>query len=160
MSAALSIERFRSVGDLTRIMRHPDVWPWITDDGTPEWTAAMRIPEAWMESCIYAVCVEREPVGFALFEPRSAAMAEFHGALLPGWRGAVGLRLARMAIARFWQDSGADKLVAMCPAMNRAAQRVNAAIGFMREGLLTAAYRRNGRLEDLIVFGMSREGGA
>jgi RimJ/RimL family protein N-acetyltransferase len=160
MDARLSIERFRSSDELVRIMRHPAIWPWITDDGTPEWSASMQIPETWMERCVYAVCANSEPVGFALFEPRSVALAEFHGALLPDFRGAPGLRLARMAVARFWQDSGADKLVAMCPAGNVTAQRMNALIGFQREGLLTAAYRRNGRLEDLIVFGMNREGGA
>lgn len=64
-----------------------------------------------------------------------------------------------MAIARLWQDTGFDKLVALCPAGNRGAQRVNSAIGFERQGLLTGAYRRGGRLEDLVVYGMSREGG-
>ncbi len=156
---SLTIDRFRSADDLLRIMRHPDVWPWITDDGLRD-PNALRIPDAMLSDMIYAVCVDSEPVGFAMFEPRSTALCEFHGALLPEWRGAVGMRLGRMAIRRFWQDFGVDKLVALCPQGNRAGQRMNAALGFAREGLMTRAYRRDGRLEDLIVFGMSREGGA
>lgn len=139
-------------------MRHPDVWPWISDDSCPA-PVDFAIPDGWIDQCTYAVCVNGAPVGFAMLEPRSAAMAEFHGALLPEWRGKTGIRLARMAISRLWQDTGFDKLIALCPAGNRGAQRVNVAIGFERQGLLTDAYRRGGRLEDLVVYGMSREGG-
>lgn len=155
MDGRLLITRFNSAEDLVRIMRHPGVWPWITDDGSPD-PDALQIPDGWIERHVYAVCAAGQPVGFALFDPRSAALAEFHGAMLPEWRGPVGLALARMAIARFWQDFGCDKLVAMCPTGNRAAARMNITLGFKREGLLTSAYRRGGRLEDVIVFGMSR----
>lgn len=139
------------------MLRHPQVWPHVSDDGNgprEEFELSGDVVLTWSW---YLVLYRDTPAGFASFEPRNAAVAEFHGAVLPEYRGRIGLELARQAMRAYWRDSKRPKLAALCPASNRLAQRINAALGFQREGLLTKAHLHHGRLEDVIVYGMTRD---
>lgn len=150
-------ERCFDTSVLSAIVRHPKVWPFVSDDGSgarEDFELSSEIVLAWSW---YLVSYRGTPAGFASFEPRNAAVAEFHGAILPEFRGKVGFDLAHASMAAHWRSTKRPKVVAYCPASNRLAQRINVALGFQREGELTDAYLRNGRLENVIVYGMTRD---
>ena len=150
-------ERCFDTSVLSAILRHPQVWPDVADDGSGEREQFELCGDAVLSWIWLLVRYRGMPAGFAAFEPRTAALAEFHGGVLPEFRGQIGFELARAAMRAYWQQATRPKLAAFCPVSNRGAQRVNAAMGFRREGVLTDAYLRRGKLENVIVYGMTRD---
>lgn len=155
----VDIRRCTDADLLTRIMCDPSIYPWIVDDASPS-ADEFRMPEAIAKSnadLFLIPYVDNTPAGFTWFRAENAVMCSYHGGLLPGYRGKQGLTLVSGALRHFFECTSYRKVIAMCPEVNRAAQRFNRAIGMQREGRITKAFSLDGELCDLIVYGITEK---
>lgn len=154
---AIEVERCTDAALLSALIRHPAVYPGVIDDASPP-AEQFALPEALVVQDVFLLPrVNGVAAGWAWFHPESVALASYHGALLPEFRGGVGVEIGRAVFQHFWEHTLFDKVMALCPMTNKPAQRFNAAMGMRREGTLTRAYRQGGSLVDLVVFGIERK---
>lgn len=156
-SPRIDVRQCSDAGVLLGILRDPSVYPWIADDTSPP-ADEFTIPGAILSSDLFLVpYVDDVAAGFAWFHAESMVLCSYHGALLPGFRGGLGVRIGRQVFDHFFENTSFEKVMALCPTNNPRAQRFNSAIGMQREGLLTKSYLSGGELRDLVLFGINRD---
>lgn len=136
------------------ILTHPQLYPWVSDDGSPP-AHAFR-PEARADT-LWLLARDADGVPVGLFTGRflNAIAVEVHVAMLPGARGARAVEAARAALAWLKAHTPARKVLGYTPAPYRHAHRFMRAVGFAREGLLTRAFLKHGQRHDLVLYGLS-----
>lgn len=94
---------------------------------------------------------------FAVYSPLNQFAWQWHGAVKPEFRKRYWRRIAH-ALQDYAFKNGIIKLAALCPSRNRACAAFNKYSGMQVEGYLSAAHVDNdGKLDDLILFGMTKE---
>lgn len=142
----LSPERTEDVDFLVSIFTHPRIWPWVSEDGQrPEDYKPLIHPKVH-----YLRFADR---GVVAFRQMGSVLFEGHVAMLPGVRSDEFLKAA---IAWMWSKTPAQKLYCQIAADNRQAIWYAMRGGFLREGRISRAFLRNGKLHDLIVLGVSK----
>lgn len=137
-----------------RIVTHHEVYPWLSDDGSPP-------PEEWhaiQHEAMYYVLVERdgEPVGVLMFTPQNSVCYEGHTALLPEVWG-QGAEIGAMAAAWLFENSPCQRLIGNAPMFNPRALQYARSAGMEPFGVNARSYLKGGVLYDQIVLGMSKE---
>lgn len=155
-SPRIEVRQCSDADVLLGILRDPSVYPWISDDCSPA-AEDFDLPAEVLSRDLFLVpYVDGDAAGLAWFHAESAVLCSYHGALLPGFRGGLGVRIGRQVFDHFFEHTDFQKVMALCPADNPRAQRYNAAIGMRREGVLTESHLSGGELHDLVLFGISR----
>ena len=129
------------------------MWPVVSDDasGEPEDFEPIDHPDAY-----YLVPIRDGDMGgvIALFR-QSSAVVEIHASLLPGFRGAAAAAVLGAVRAYLAQTiPEATRLRAWVPACNRAALAGVRRLGFTECGKEPQAFRKDGALYDLHLFGV------
>lgn len=137
------------------ILIHPRIYPWIGDDATPPVVEFQ--PNA--DDRIWYVLVHDgdERLGLLTFLPHISVCWEVHCALLPcAW----GPRTAQALSESFrwiWERTECTRVVAAVAAGNKLACRLAFNAGMDVEGVRPSSWRKNGHLQDLILFGIGKE---
>jgi hypothetical protein len=137
-----------------RVLSHPEVAPWTTDDLTPipsdeTYRSILELPQ------VYALMPNEMSV-FMLF-PRNAVCSEVHTSILPEGRGKEGLDAAKRTIAWIWENTPIVKVISFVPSCNRPAILFALQAGLRKEGLIKKSFLKNGILYDEILVGISKE---
>jgi len=147
-------ERTRDYELARQVLTHPKIYPAISDDSSPAREDYQPIAS---EAVIYlAVYDAAELLGLFLFVPQSGVCVEVHTCLLPRAWGGRAAEAARAARAWIWANTPAARIVTSVPEGNRLALRFARQAGMTEYGRNPASIQRNGRLEDLILLGMSK----
>lgn len=146
-------------------MRRPDVY-WSSGDALMPPPEAMNFVEHMAHPDVYTLAATHagHVVGYVQFNRRTSIGAEIHVGFHPQYRGFVAKRVIEYAIGLVFRDKGLLKLWATVPSDNRAAVLGAKAIGFVVEGRIRNAIVRDvggggPPLADLIILGLSRQGG-
>lgn len=147
------LTRTRDMDLVEQIARHPKVWPHLHDDGTPEdWAPFDHDSVHWM-----LVLVEGTVMGAFLVHPHSAYCYEMHTCMLPAAWGAVAAKGAQLLLEWAFTQTPCEKMGTRVPEYNRAALRFALAGGMTHEGVNRASFKRNGRMIDQIMLGITKE---
>ncbi len=135
------------------LMRHPQVWPHLHDDGTPEdWAPIDHDALYWM-----LVTEGGAPVGVFLVHPVNSYCYEMHTCLLPEAWGPTAGRAARLLGDWAFGETPCRKMITNVPAYNRLALRFAKMGGMRQEGTNRASFMRDGKMLDQIALGVTKE---
>lgn len=151
----LRFERATDPIEIKKIVAHPDVYPFVTDDFSP----APRNYWPPLSSVIYWLVAYQagEVVGAFLFLPINAINFDFHAAVFPWARGTKWSRLAGAgALDWMWQNTKCLRVTASCPSFNLRALGWFKALGFKEFGVNHASFQKFEVLHDLIMLGVSK----
>jgi len=150
----MTLERTTDYQEIAHIIHDPDVFDAITDDGSAAQGTALAPPA---DPRIVYLRASWNGVDFGLFVfvPLSSVLYQGHVWLLPEARGQA-FRLGRAAIAWMWANTAAARIRGEVPGWNWRAIRYAKQVGMRQIGVDWRAFRKNGKLHDLVLFGISR----
>jgi RimJ/RimL family protein N-acetyltransferase len=151
----MTFELTSNFAHVCSIAKHPKIWPHLADDFTDK--------ETWQPTehpAFHYLLVKDgdEVLGFFLLVAHSPILFEIHTALLPECWGARAREAAHGIVDWLWSNSQTQRLFTQVPAPNRLALKFAKRAGMQIYGCNEKAYLKNGRLEDLILLGISRNG--
>ena len=144
------ISRTRDKKTILKVLKHPKVWPWISDDCSPEnYTPLLQ------ENVIYLT--EESKMGIIRIDPMNGICGSVHISTRPELWGKT-VEFAEAARAWTFKHTRYVKLVAMVPSYNRLALRLIKKLGFECEGTIKKSLLKNWELHDVILFGLNKAG--
>ena len=143
------ISRTEDIDKIARIMNHPGVHKWITDDCSP----SVHVPEI-TDSIIYLV--DDTGNGVIQLSSINGICCQAHIALTPALWG-KGVEFTKACIYWTIQHTRYMKAVALIPVFNRLTISLVKKVGFMQEGLITKSFLKDWKLYDQAVFGLTKK---
>ena len=151
----ITFERSFNYDIVRRVMTHPQVWPHISDDGSPA-HQDYRPPEGEHIWYVLAWDNGKELLGLWMFHPQNAVCWEVHTCLLPNAWGERAHIAARALPEWIWQHTPCRRIVTHVPENNRLALRFALKAGMTIFGCNKASYLKHGRLCDQLCLGLSK----
>ena len=151
----LSFERTTDVALIGKILTHPLIWPWVTDDGAPD-PEAFQPPEPGEHVWFILVWDEAELLGLFLFHSQNTATWEVHTCLLPKAWGKRARKAAEEMLKWVWEETDWQRIVTNVPDNNRLALSYALKVGMTEYGLNPKSWLKNGELLDQHLLGISR----
>jgi RimJ/RimL family protein N-acetyltransferase len=155
VSAEIRIQPLEDEALITRTLRHPRIYPHISDDGCPN-AAEM---EVHLEDCSFfylGVYSGGEYRGLFCVHPHNVACYEIHTCLLPSAWGDCALRAARAVVAWMFEQTPCQRLITCVPAGNDLALRLAKLAGLTEYGVNPKSLLRGGVLVDQTLLGISK----
>lgn len=136
------------------ILTDDSVWPHICEDGMDGLKA--RIAEMYLpEERYYVLCPA--PGVLLLATPFSSVALIGHVAVSKDARGADAARAAMSAYRWIFANTAYTKIIGIPSVSNKLACMFAAITGMKPEGRISQAFRKNGELHDMLVFGITKE---
>jgi RimJ/RimL family protein N-acetyltransferase len=135
---------------IRRIMTHPKLYSWLTDD-TAGPVSGFTPP---MDFSYVLVKREGDILGLFAIHPRNSVCWEIHTALLPHCWGPLATRAYREGLAWLRATTPCRKVIGNIRASNRLALRIAERAGLQRIGLNTKCVMKDGILQDQWILGM------
>ena len=153
----VAIQRLTDHLYVDAVMKHPDVYPWITDDFNPH-------PDDFdTESLIenehlyfVGAFVDDAIAGVFMFHPMTMVMYGMHSAVLPKYRGWLSVRMAIGAAKWVFRNTDCLKLITYVPAGNIAALALARRGGMKAEGVITESIMKDGAMIDQTILGITK----
>ena len=147
-------ERTTDAAVVKRIITHPKVYPWISDDNSP---APEEFEPTIHPAILHLLCIEgKECIGLWTFIPHTSACWEVHTYLLPKHGMKRGRQAARMALDVVWANSTCRRIFANVPDFNPLALKFALDVGFVEFGYNPASLLKNGKLWGQHLMGISK----
>jgi RimJ/RimL family protein N-acetyltransferase len=110
-TASIQVQPTRDFATLHSIMRHPAVWPFMTDDSSPAPETATLT-----QTAIYLMVFDQDiPRGFFCLQPLADHDTYMvHTVMMPGFRGTKALRAARQGMDWMFQNTPAEQIQSYC----------------------------------------------
>ena len=146
------IEQTHDMVLVEAILRHPKCWPNVSDDRTPEDWHPQDLPGLY-----WALAIQGEqPIGVFGLNSENGVMAQAHIAMLPEGRGKVAKAATEAFFRWVWAETPFQKVMGMIARRNSPARSLVCQAGMNRQGLLPRAFLKNGKLHDLMVYGIEK----
>ncbi len=131
------------------------LWPYISDDGaTPfeEWEPRIDEDSRW-----YVSVENGQHCGVFWMRRVNYVTWEAHANVLPRfWGDKRGTAHCQQAITKMMEDTGAKKVVAYIPVCYPQVMEMAEQIGFVREGVRPKSWQKDGKLYDVVLYGITR----
>jgi len=141
---------------IAKILNHPKVYKWITDDCSPKVYEPVLYPNV-----IYLTDETQSAV--VRIDPMNGICCTVHFALLPEAWG-KGLEIVKEAITWGFSKTHYMKIVAIIPDYNRPTIKIVKECGFTKEGILKKSFLKNWKMRNQVIYGLTKnefyEGGA
>jgi hypothetical protein len=137
------------------VLLHPDVYPWISDDGSPV-AAESKMPEVLLGSDENFVLSPHSTV-VMVFVRRNRIEYEIHTNIIPEGRGRKSFPRVASTLDWMLDYTPCRKFTTSVPTFNRAANWYARKFGMTQEGVNRQSFLKNGELYDQILFGLTRE---
>jgi len=134
-------DRFR----IASVLKHPKIFPFISDDYTPHDWLPQRGPIYLMPDSNGA-CIS--------FEPVNTVMWQVHAAVLPAYR-KHSKQWARESARWMAENTPCRSIIAFCYSGNFASMRLIESIGFKQIGTIPQSKLRGGVLLDQKIYALS-----
>lgn len=150
----MTFERSRDWELIKRIVTHPKVYPFISDD----FSASRDQWEPIKDESIWYVVVRdgEEALGLWAFIPENAICWKVHTCLLPAAWGAKARKAAEELAPWLWANTPCLRVITDVPEDNRLAFHFALVVGMKEFGVNPKSYMKHGRLHDQIMLGISR----
>lgn len=150
--------RIESIHDerlIASAMRHPRIYPHITDDGCP---SAVDFKFGLSESLLYLGVFEGEQFhGLFCAHPHNMVLFEVHTCLLPSIWGERAIGSAKACAAWLYANTQCRRIITSVPSDNVLALRLARNAGMRQYGVNPKSILRDGKLLDLIMLGMGKD---
>ena len=146
------IERTFDPVIVNEIMRHPKIYPHISDDFCPT-REDFDSTQAVRSEANYFLLVE-DGAGVFFLHPHSRVLYEVHTCLKPECWGRV--EIAKAGARWMFEHTNCEKIMTWVPVYNRIARRFALKAGMVEEGYLDLSYMRNGSLQGMHLLGLSK----
>lgn len=133
---------------ISHILNHPKVFPYITDDRSPQFYTPVICPQI-----IYLIDDKKQ--GIIRIDPMNGVMCSVHIATLPDMWGRA-IDFVKSSLQWGLRHTQYLKIVAMVPEFNEHTIALAQKAGFVREGVLKKSFLKNWKLHDQIVFGLCK----
>ena len=142
------IYRSVDIDDISKVLNHPRVFHFLTDDLSPAFYEPVISPQV-----IYLM--NKQKTGVVRIDPMNGVTCNAHIATLPEmWGDAVSF--VKEALVWGFKNTKYLKVLAMVPEFNEHAIALMPKSGFVREGVLRKSFLKNWKLHDQIVFGLCK----
>lgn len=131
---------------VARIINHPEVFGWITDDLSPE--VYEPNPQA-----LYII--NEEATGVIRVDPFNGVTCQVHTSAMPQLWGNT-RKFVKDAIAWGWENTRYSKIISLVPDFNPAAAMLCKRCGFQQEGTIKKSFLKNFKLYDQALYGLSK----
>ena len=133
---------------ISKILNHPKVYKWITDDCSPKVYEPIIHP-----SIIYLTDETKKWV--IRIDPINGICCQVHTTLLPEVWG-LGVEIVREAIRWGFANTRYMKITTTIPVFNRLAIKLTKDSGFTKEGLIKKSFLKNWKLYDQELWGLTK----
>jgi hypothetical protein len=140
------VHRATDMEAVAKIINHPRVYGWVTDDCSPD----EYVPD---RDKLYIINEEKTAV--IRVDCLNGATCMVHTSAMPGLSGTAE-EFVMEAIKWGWDNTNYSKIVSIFPSFNRMADRLCRLCGFKKEGLITKSFLKNYKLYDQFVYGLSK----
>lgn len=144
---------------IRKVITHPRIYKHLVDDNSPARDDYYPIED---EHIWYIVVREifpdagpEELLGLWMLHPHNSICWEIHTALLPNAWGERAHRAAGMVIEWIWENTPCLRLITNVPSSNRLALNYAKRAGFEQYGVNPASFRKDGKLHDQVLLGIS-----
>ena len=153
----ITFERSTDYTQIGDILRHPRIYPHISDDYSPP---ASEYRPVESEAVWYVIARDvqeagTELLGLWMLVPQNGVCWEVHTALLPCAWGDIGLEAARALQAWIWAHTPCRRIVTNVPVSNRLALHFAMRAGMRVFGVNEKSYQKDGQLWDQVCLGIS-----
>lgn len=131
---------------VARVFNHPKVYGWVSDDNS----IAPYVPDP-----SHFFLMNKEGTGAVRLDPLTGIACMVHVAALPELWGKT-VEFAKEAIDWAFSNTGYSKIISLAPEHNHMAIRFGTRCGFKKEGLITKAIMKDWKVQDMIIFGLSK----
>ena len=148
----ISFEWTQDYDKVTKILTHPRLYDWLTDDTAPT-RDSFRAFEGF-----YYVLAEHygDTVGVFVIAPQSSVCWQVHTALLPYAWGSLAVEIYKEGIQWVFANSECRKVVGNIRANNKLAIRLAERGGLTRIGINEKCVMKNGKLRDQVIMGICK----
>ncbi|MEW5709849.1 MAG: GNAT family N-acetyltransferase [Pseudomonadota bacterium] len=158
MKDGVRIERTFDAELVRKILTHPQIYPHVSDDGSPPPEEFDPRESVRNDAMYFLVPMAAErPAGLYVIYPHNSIMYEVHACILPEYRGAAAREAARAMVQWVFAHTPCRKLIALVPAFNRLAHQYARRVGFMDVGVITRSYLKAGVLYDQHLLAIEKE---
>lgn len=147
----IRIEPTNNMDTVKMVITHPQIYPYVTDDGSPP----VEEYEPSANAAHLLVWCGSDLLGLFVLVPQNSVTVEVHTCLMPIARGERAAAAAKELIRWVWSNTTFKRLVTNVPGYNRLALRFALAAGMTKYGTNTRSYMKNGVLWDQIMLGLS-----
>lgn len=149
-------ERTQDYGLIKQVISHPEIWKNAGDDfsGKAEDFKPAESDQIWY------VLVKDGPelLGLFMLVPENPICWKVHTCLLPCAWGRKAKQAAKEGIAWVWANMPAKRLITDVPEYNRQASIFARWAGMTQFGLNPKSYQKHGKLQDVMLLGLSKPG--
>lgn len=140
---------------ISSCIRHPRVWPSVSDDGSP---LKETFSPVFSESIVYLAAFDRgEFFGIFMLHAHNFICWEVHTCLLPSSWGEKAKRFASLCIDWIFSNTECKRLITNVPSNNVLALRLAKLSGMKEFGVNEKSFMKNGKVLDQIILGISKE---
>lgn len=152
----ITIERSHDYALIQRIITHPEIYPYVSDDHSPDPADYWPMESAQM---VYIVPMYNLifPMGVFACHPHNSICYEAHTCILPDFRGERALMAAQASVTWFFENTDGLKVITHVPRYNRIAYHFSKKVGFKDEGINRASFLKDGVLHDQYLLGITAE---
>lgn len=152
----MRIERTKDRDFVNSVIRHPKIYPHVSQDFSPAPEKFDCAPMIAAEGILFLAPVfDSGPGGVFMVHPHTHIVHEVHTCILPEYWGRsaeAGAGLIRWV----FEHTPCLKLITHVPVNNRLAYKLARTVGMVDEGRLTRSYLKNGVLLDQIILAISK----
>lgn len=137
------------------IVTHDRVYDLVSDDGSPKKEDYIPI----IGDGIYWLSIvdDNEIIGAYLLHMVNAITYEIHTCLLPSAYGKKARDAAKDVLNWMVENTNCEKIITHVPEFNRLALRYAKKAGLMEEGIIRKSFKKNGKVYDQVLLGITRE---
>ena len=135
--------------DTENIIKHDDMWAYLTDDGSVE-REDYKVPEVWITPVAY---VDGSAAAFMCIAQCNCITAEVHFGVHPDYR-YMSKELGDTLLSWAWDNTEVIKITAQTHA--DVVRDFALSVGFEIEGINSMSFMKNGKLTDQTYLGVKR----
>jgi hypothetical protein len=155
VSADVRIEPLQDEALIAQTLRHPRIYPHISDDGCPD-PAGLQI--VLNGNLTYLGVFEGDAYhGLFVVHPHNLVCYEVHTCLLPSAWGQCALRATRACMSWLFEQTPCRRIITCVPRGNDLALRLAQRTGLVQYGINPSSLLREGVLLDQLLLGISKE---
>ena len=151
----MNTSRTNDMSLVRSIVTHPQVYPWVTDDGGAPADGYQPVPPNG-DAVLYVLVESGGGQGIFAFYQQNTITTEAHTCVLPSMWGRTHVA-ARAAIDWVFANTRYQRIVTSVPDDNPLAARLAAMAGMQKYGHNPGSFLRKGRLLGVDLFGVSKE---
>ena len=150
------ISESEDVDLIAGIMCRPDIYPWISDDGSPDAEYFDPSPVIGLPTTRFLVPNNGAVMGVFFYQQNNSITWEVHTCLLPEYRGKIGREAAILSLHWMMSNTGCHKVITHIPTFNRHAKTFALSCGLVLEGVSRSSYMKDNRAFDQWLLGICK----